>query len=168
MATDWRSAHFKQAASDYQAYTLLSDPKRLAPVCQRLHYLQMTTEKLAKGFLTPADGPRPRRTHLAFKGFVQSIKSNPRLQRVCHCGPTQIRPFVDSLLYLAEKIENLAPIGDADKPNPECPWEATTAAGSTIIVPNEYDFPELRFNDPKMVKLIELIDRCFQLIGETL
>jgi hypothetical protein len=122
MPTDWRTSHFLQAQSDYVLFKRLDDPQ--VPFCHRLHYLQMTTEKMAKGFLTPPGGPRPPRVHDAFVRFIHLVRRTPALRRVCDCGPGQVAAYVDSLLPVAAEIENLAPVGDIDRPNPEYPWEA--------------------------------------------
>lgn len=52
MANDWRGAYFQQAKSDYSLLLLIKEINDV-PLCQKLHYLQMTTEKMSKGFLTP-------------------------------------------------------------------------------------------------------------------
>jgi len=81
VADDWRTAFLLQARSDHAAFRLLLDAARNDPalLCQCLHYLQMTTEKLAKGFLTPPNGPRPPAVHHAFTRFVQTARGNDRL-----------------------------------------------------------------------------------------
>jgi hypothetical protein len=45
----WRDAFFVQAWSDYAVFEIMDDNNY--PRCHVLHYLQMTTEKLAKGYL---------------------------------------------------------------------------------------------------------------------
>ena len=55
MALDWRTAYFQQAKSDYEMLLKLLSEEDIPP-CQSLHYLQMTTEKLAKGLLTRPGG----------------------------------------------------------------------------------------------------------------
>lgn len=55
MPLDWRAAYFQQAKSDYEMLLKLMSEEG-TPACQSLHYLQMTTEKLAKGFLTQPGG----------------------------------------------------------------------------------------------------------------
>lgn len=67
MAQDWRTAYFCQARSDYETLQLLEEAG--APFCQRLHYLQMATEKLAKGFATAPGGPQQPKVH---RGYVHS------------------------------------------------------------------------------------------------
>ncbi len=51
---DWRTANLTQARSDFEMLQTLS--RQQAPPCHQLHYLQMSTEKLAKGFSTPPMG----------------------------------------------------------------------------------------------------------------
>ena len=109
MPLDWRSAYFQQALSDYDVFKLLNTQENNVPFCHRLHYLQMTTEKLAKGFLSPSDGTAPARVHYAFARFLQTVKGTPKLRRICACGPSQIKAYVDSLLPVAKNIEDLAP-----------------------------------------------------------
>lgn len=69
MPHDWRSSYLTQAKADYAIFRLLE--KENSPLCHRLHYLQMTTEKLAKGLLTPVGGVRYAKTHDAFLTFVR-------------------------------------------------------------------------------------------------
>jgi hypothetical protein len=44
----WRDAFLKQAHSDYSVYKKLNELR--LPLCHKLHYLQMATEKLAKAY----------------------------------------------------------------------------------------------------------------------
>lgn len=81
MPHTWRSATLRQARSDYEMLRrLLSDND--VDVCQVLHYLQMTTEKLAKAFLTPPGGRYPN-THNAFAEFVRVVKRRREFQAAC-------------------------------------------------------------------------------------
>jgi hypothetical protein len=161
MRTDWRLAHFLQAQSDYALFKRLDDPQ--VPICHRLHYLQMTTEKMAKGFLTPPGGPRPERVHNAFVRFVRLVQRTPALRRVCDCKPDQMEAYVNSLLPIAAAVEDLVPVGDQDRPNPEYPWQA----GANIFVPVSHAFSDFDpKTNPKMRKLLVFIEKCFQLISE--
>lgn len=159
MAVDWRAAYFQQAYSDYEMLLkLLADEN--APLCQTLHYLQMTTEKLAKSFLTQPGGPRHPKTHDAFARFVVKFaRFDKDLQSAC--GFTDVRQYsmyLDGLCDLAQRVENLSPEGD-DHPNPEYPWEQN----GVVIVPLTYPFPDLdlRQQSPKMAKLLKFIASCF-------
>lgn len=163
MAEDWRAAFLLQARSDYAVLRLLLDAARNDPtlLCQCLHYLQMTTEKLAKGFLTEPGGPRPPTVHRAFTRFVQTSRGNDRLRR--GCGSTSARQFtayLNSLLPLASAIEDLAPSGDRDRPNPEYQWEENGA----VTAPAEFVFVGLDFKNPKMIKMLQFIENCFRIV----
>ena len=73
---DWRTAYLEQAKSDYAMLLKLNQEE--APLCHRLHYLQMTTEKMAKGFLTPKGGARYPKTHNALVvNFVKLAEKRP-------------------------------------------------------------------------------------------
>jgi hypothetical protein len=86
---DWRTAYLTQAKSDYAM--LLKLIREEAPLCHRLHYLQMTTEKMAKGFLTKKGGPRYAKTHDAFAKFVKIAGERPEFCAASHF--TQVGSF---------------------------------------------------------------------------
>jgi hypothetical protein len=120
-AMDWRTAYLTQAKSDYAM--LLKLIREEAPLCHRLHYLQMTTEKMAKGFLTNKGGTRYAKTHDAFVKFVRLAGGRPEFRAASHF--TQAGAFVayvTSLLDTAQNVENLSPDG-GDHANPEYPWK---------------------------------------------
>ncbi len=102
MAQDWRTAYFRQAQSDCQTFQILEASG--ASFCQQLHYLQMTTEKLAKGFATAPAGPQQPKTHRGYVQFLQQVKRRAELQVLCRCSPRQVTPYIDSLLPLARLI----------------------------------------------------------------
>lgn len=160
MPHNWRTATLRQARSDYEMLRrLLSDND--VDVCQVLHYLQMTTEKLAKAFLTPPGGRYPN-THNAFAEFVRVVKRRREFQAACGFSQAiAFRAYMDGLLPLAQAVEDLSPDG-GDHPNPEYPWYV----GGMILVPAEYAFPGLSLSSPKMLKLLEFIAVCFSLAGE--
>ena len=154
---DWRTAYLTQAKSDYDM--LLKLIREEAPLCHRLHYLQMTTEKMAKGFLTQRGGSRYPKTHDAFRRFVQITGGRPEFRAASHykqAGP--FSAYIMSLHNIAQKVENLSPEG-GDHPNPEYPWEEK----GTILLPTEYTFDDLALENPKMVKLLQFIADCFTL-----
>ncbi|MBV9849685.1 MAG: hypothetical protein JO250_08350 [Armatimonadetes bacterium] len=158
MPMDWRTAYLEQARSDHAMLRRLLTDKTV-PLCHCLHYLQMATEKLAKGFLTQPGGARYRRTHDAFVNFLIIAKGSPDLQKAC--GFTQRRVFaayLDSLRDLAQDVENLSPEGN-DHPNPEYPWEQA----GVVISPLAYPFSNLDLyqQSPKMAKLLKFIADCF-------
>jgi len=140
MAQDWQATYFRQARSDYDTFQLLETSG--AAFCQQLHYLQMTTEKLAKGFA--------------------SSQRRPELHRLLPGGPKQINNSIDGLLPYAHLIENLAPANANDGPNAEYPWQ--TPAG--VIAPADYAFANLAFNARGMLNMLKFLKRCFQIIDQ--
>jgi hypothetical protein len=157
MPHDWHSATLLQARSDYEMLLRLKDKDDVS-VCHILHYLQMTTEKLAKAFLTPPGGRYPN-THDAFAKFVRVARGRQDFRTACgFIQAVPFRQYVDSLLPLAQAVEDLSPDG-GDHPNPEYPWDSN----GTIIVPVEYPFTALSLQSPRMLKLLKFIEICFLL-----
>jgi hypothetical protein len=156
---DWRTAYLRQAQADYaMLLKLLGDAD--VPLCQQLHYLQMTTEKLAKGLLTPPGGERYPNTHNGFAKFVSVAKCLREIRRACGFRQAgQFIAYVDSLRPLAQAVEDLSPEG-GDHPNPEYPWEVN----GVVVCPTEYAFPALDLGSPKMIKLLRFIDDCFTIL----
>lgn len=158
MGADWRSAYLEQAKSDYDMFASVRDA---SPLCHSLHYLQMTTEKLAKGLLTEAGGARPAKTHDAFVRLMRTAKIRPEYKKVCGIkNSSQFVEYIDNLLDIAQQAENLSPDGP-DHPNPEYPWEFQ----NVILIPRTYAFNDLTLESPKMIKkmikLLKFIDDCF-------
>ncbi len=148
-----------QARADYALLLKLIHDADV-PNFQRLHYLQMTTEKLAKGFLTPPGAGRYPNTHDAFARFLTVAKGRREIKAASRFTRSeQFIAYMDSLRPLAQAVENLSPEG-GDHPNPEYPWEAN----GVIIAPTEYAFSELDFRSPKMQKLLAFIADCFSVI----
>lgn len=93
MPMDWRTAYFEQAQSDYKMLLkLVADDD--VPLSDCLHYLQMATEKMAKGFHTKTgEGPHER-THDAFAAFVKNYaRLNTNLKRACGFDDTYNGPI---------------------------------------------------------------------------
>ena len=155
---DWRTALFQQARSDYEMVNLLS--RNNAPLCHQLHFLQMATEKLAKGFQTLPNGPQPPKVHRAFVGLMQLVRNDAYLQRACNCAPRQVNVYIASLLPVARLIEDLAPALSNDGPNPEYPWQVP----GDVVAPVNYPFPTLQFDGRGMVNMRKFLDRFFQMI----
>lgn len=78
---DWRTAYFMQARSDYEIFKRLVVQDDI-PLCQLLHYLQMASEKFAKGFLTAPGGEPYPKTHNAFQLFVKVCRDRPEIRRL--------------------------------------------------------------------------------------
>lgn len=157
MPHDWRTAYIAQAKSDYRILRKLLDDSDI-PDCHKLHYLQMVTEKLAKGFLTPPGGGPYAKVHDAFVRFVRSARSMPNIQTACGFAKAeQFRNFMDARLVTAQLIEDLSPEGVLH-PNPEYPW----LAGGTIYCPCEYVFANLDVRSPQMIKMIQFLEVCIR------
>ena len=128
-------------------------------MCQKLHYLQMATEKLAKAFLSsPSD--KPPNVHKAIVRFLQTCKSRPEIRRQLGFDNQHeaFRLYIDSILDLAGRIEDLAPVGGQERLNPEYPW--LDGAGS-VIAPASYGFSE--FGQQELLKFQNLTDSLFRI-----
>jgi hypothetical protein len=73
----WRTAYFMQAQNDYSVFR---EFKRRADIamCQKLHYLQMATEKLAKAWrsvppTTPSAIPLLRMSDVNYNSIFQRM-----------------------------------------------------------------------------------------------
>ena len=132
------------------------------PYCHQLHYLQMTSEKLAKAYACdPQSVEPPPMTHAAFVRFLQTIKGRHDIRRKLGYGSaTVFVRFIDSLLPLAYQIQQLAPAG-LTQPNPEYPWRVQ--ATNAIQSPVKYDFPEFDPRAPQMMKLDKLLTKLMRL-----
>jgi len=158
---NWREAYLAQAWSDYQVFQKLNIERH--PLCHKLHYLQMATEKLAKGFLCSANDPPPKKTHFALVRFLQVSKTRPEWRRQLGYGDNSAayKSYINSLLPLADKIEKLAPVGGAfDRSNPEYPW--LDEAGK-VNCPALYKFPD--FGKTELAKIQTLISNLFRIRG---
>jgi hypothetical protein len=119
----------------------------------------MMSEKLAKGLLATAESiDPPPLTHRVLVRLLQTLKQNPALR--ARLGYTDSRAFssmINSLLNLASEVENLAPsAAGTTRPNPEYPW--LNQAANQVMAPIDYDFPVFDPRDPKMIKLVTLLD----------
>jgi hypothetical protein len=153
----WRSAFFAQAASDNAVRVQLNASS--VAYSHRLHYLQMVTEKLSRGYaISPRASAPPARTHKAFVRFLQSLKSVEHVQRSLGFDDVaRFRMYIDSLLDLADRIERLAPnFAGYVAPNPEYPW--WNPSTGEVFAPCESPFELFDPTSPKMVKLERIID----------
>jgi len=151
----WRAAFLLQARSDHALFDRLSQLE--VEPCHLLHYFQMVTEKLAKAWLTkPNATVAPAPVHKAFVRMLQVIKSQPQVRRqLGYKHDASFKCFIDSLLDLASRIENLAPAG-LSQPNPEYPWH--DRATDEIRVPATSSFHDFeRATNPQMARLDKLV-----------
>ncbi|GAF97798.1 unnamed protein product, partial [marine sediment metagenome] len=75
----WDEAYLEQARSDWQMHDVVRQSS--AATCHRLHYLQMTTEKLGKAgrLRAGANLATLRRSHRGFVRFLQLAARNQAL-----------------------------------------------------------------------------------------
>lgn len=129
-----------QAKSDHDMYVLLREHG--ADRCQQLHFLQMTTEKLAKAYFWRSGSP-PLRSHAGFVQFMRQIGSVRKEERSGIAAAFNFGRFrdfqqwINTTLPIAYDLQRLAPALAHDGPNPEYPWpqEAPTET------PVRYEFP---------------------------
>jgi hypothetical protein len=154
---NWRDGFLQQARSDFAMLNKLGADAAI-PHCHRLHYLQMAAEKLSKAMLHhPQAKEPPVFTHAAFRRMLQILKSRPDVRRrLGFADSAAFKQYIDSLLPMADKIEDLAPaIAGASQPNAEYPWR--DSATGRIVVPASFDFRDFSPRKPQMVKLIGLL-----------
>jgi hypothetical protein len=73
----WRHTYARQAVSDFEVYTLLSQEGEL-PACHRMHYLQMSLEKAAKAHFWSGPGAgaaksKVNRTHQVAEKYLPAV-----------------------------------------------------------------------------------------------
>ena len=158
----WRKAFLRQAETDYLLFCELNEHKK--PLCHQLHYLQMATEKLAKAFTCGPNNNPPKASHPALVRFLQISKGRPDLRRdLGFQNNSTFRAYIDSLLPLAEKIENLVPEGNhLNKPNSEYPW-----SNGHVLSPLDYNFKTICGNVPNMNKFKTLIANLIRIGNRT-
>jgi hypothetical protein len=159
----WRDAFFNQAWSDYTIFQVMNESRY--PRCHMLHYLQMTTEKLAKGYLSDFSGEDAplKKTHIAFSLFLKVSKTKGSIHELLGYDRNSPRyhALIDGILPLARKIEHLAPIGGSiSQVNPEYPWEHDDGS---IRYPADYDFAD--FSKKDIVRIRRLISDLFRAFG---
>jgi hypothetical protein len=123
-----------QARSDYEIYQRLKGQD----VCHRLHYLQMSTEKLSKVWfwrlMTPPGGG-----HRTFEPFLRGLDTSGRTDFHRMFGYRLVRRFDSQrpfIFRLASQIQDLAP--GPTNPNPEYPWPRILPAHGPLA----HSFPE--------------------------
>ncbi len=154
---DWKQAFKRQAKSDYKAFVLLNKSVKTEnlPVCHCLHYLQMTSEKIAKSFQCKPDTHPPLR-HSVLKSFVVGLKATPSIQTYLgYKNNKAFYSFLKDMVNVAEGIEKLAPSGqDITSPNAEYPWQIGSEPFE-VVAPADYSFKEIMVNYSKFQWFIE-------------
>lgn len=160
----WREAFLRQARSDAAIMDRLNVPN--VEHAHRLHYVQMVSEKLAKGFFQSLHDPDPPRpTHAAFVRMLQAVKARPDIRQILgYANAEAFARFINALLPLAQRIQSLAPsIAGFTQPNAEYPWRPTPAAA--VIAPCDHDFAEFDPRQPQMAKLMTLLQDLTRIVA---
>ena len=137
---DWSGAFLEQAKSDYEVFRLLNASRQ--SLCHRLHYMQMASEKTAKSFLCKKGSQsKPQKSHKVLTQFLHASKGHPFIRERLGFGDNYLAycTYIESIMDIADKIENLAPSGTKEQPNPEYPWLVDGA----VYAPCQYAFDEL-------------------------
>ena len=162
-------AFLRQARSDLSVYTLLQE--RGFDKCQKIQYLQMAGEKLAKSESEEAeDGRRPGLSHFGFSRWLRVLSvSNAEIRSLGFRNATEFGGARIGLLRTADAVEQLAPKIANDRAlgqttyalwngvgtNAEYPWERV---GGDPVAPVDYEFDEPELSDVRLHKFARLID----------
>jgi len=136
-------AFLAQAASEFRIFEILLQQDRAqVPACHPGHFLQMSTEKLAKAALQRA-GHDPGYTHEAFSLLRHHLKRRDVARALGYPNFTTFRDFLDRSARLFHQIEALHP--DVPKnsggPNVEYPWESRNVSLEVVwLTPADEDF----------------------------
>jgi hypothetical protein len=160
----WDQAYLEQSRSDWEAYKVLHESTLVK--CHELHYLQMTTEKLAKAILARG-GTSPtdlKKSHKAFLRFLRQSRRHPGLRQVLNMNNSQLERAINEALSIAYEIEKLTPSVEPSGSNCEYPWEDGTGK---VCVPASYSFPVSNdLNSLKGRRLLGLIQVILERFDE--
>jgi len=128
-----------QAASDFKAYELMV--KSAMPACHAIHYLQMSTEKLAKAYFWKS-AIAPSKSHAGVVQFLRRLGTIPQSKQSQLAAALYYRRYVDlqnwirKSLPIARELERIAPALAGQGENPEYPWPHE----NPIATPTEHQF----------------------------
>jgi hypothetical protein len=143
MANDqqWHVAFARQALSDKQVYDYLCENKYL-DICQGLHFLQMTFEKLCKAHLL-APGNVSQRPDNVFSSHSVIAKQMPRIyMKFCERHNITLKSWeITEVRILCKNINELSPSVGSDE-NCEYPWEKNFLFDDDtfVVAPVEHEF----------------------------
>ncbi len=123
----------EQARSDDETFRLLSRRN----VCHRLHYLQMSTEKLAKVYFW-RHGHFPGFGHHKLKPLLidlDTYRAADFYQLFGYKDPRRFNSQKTAILDLAARLQGLAPAHGNTGPNPEYPWPPNMPTTSPLVHP---------------------------------
>jgi hypothetical protein len=155
VATDaeWASAFAAQALSDLHALEILSVGG--ADKCHRLHFLQMSAEKVCKAYLMTQNGyDAVRKVH----SYVESVLPVIARQFASLAQGSDYQTWqLGAIKSFAKNIELLAPScdeGETRPDNSEYPW--ADAAGR-VYTPCRYKFSHIDDGDRIVVTIVQLL-----------
>ena len=162
----WGDAYLEQARSDWKAYIEIQ--KLLLDGCHKLYYLRATTEKLGKAALLKGgthDVSDLSKKHKVFVKYLQISTKNLKLCKTLGIHPSQLKPYIEDILPLANCLQNLAPGEGNYGPNAEYPWETS----GKVFAPASYKFPEIAelsssSNGRKLLQLVRSILEKFEAV----
>jgi len=145
---EWGRAFAKQARADFdtwnalQLYVKLPPEARPLPRCQKLHFLQMACEKLAKAHLLKG-GSRVSDLKQSHAYIAKHLPTIVRQQMIQEGENERVANSIrDQCKRLAREIELLSPSvddGSRREDNCEYPW----VHGAALYVPAEWAFANL-------------------------
>jgi hypothetical protein len=161
----WRNAFIEQARHDYAVYRMLN--QQGAVVSDQLHYIQMSSEKLSRGYLADSTDPNPlEMTHAGVVRMLQLLKADRLLRRkLGYASSCSFTLYIDPLLDVAGRIQALAPaIAGTTQPNPEYPW--LDRGANEIRVPCRHNFDDMnRAHNPEFEKFLKLLGKLVTVIN---
>ena len=137
----FQSLWWEQAKSDHDIFLLLLG-LRSSTHCHPLHYLQMTTEKIAKAYFWRSGSPPPK-DHAGFVQFLRFLGQVRRSEQVRVANVFEFKRSDDfqswlrQSLPIARELERLAPSLASHGPNVEYPWPHAQPQ----FAPATYNFP---------------------------
>jgi hypothetical protein len=155
-----QQAFFRQARSDWDMYRSLAGRNALIggralawlrgklglrpsprdwqakPVCHSLHYLQMSTEKLAKAYFKTL----PKK-HLGLVKLLTALPTNAKaVAPLGFASLADLDTWVTSVAAVGDAVEKLAPACAGVGPNPEYPWPPGAETTAPVDHPFEVEF----------------------------
>jgi hypothetical protein len=127
---------WEQARSDHGIFVLLR--RQGSAQCHQLHYLQMTTEKIAKAYFWRS-GSSPPKKHSGFRQFLKFLGQTRPHHRARVASLFRFKRFPDfqnwinSVLPIVYDLEHLAPDLANDGPNPEYPWPHRRPTNAPVL-----------------------------------
>lgn len=132
--------------------------------CHRLHYLQMSTEKLSKALLLSSRAMQLedlRASHKVFVKFLRVAGLNQNVQRALGVRTlSDLHARLRGLTPLAAEIERRSPQVAGNGPNSEYPWGESL---NDVVTPADFNFPVLeKLSSPKGERLMKLVERLLE------